>query len=125
MGSGASADDMQMMKDLGNLIREGNSTPQPKVGEAPRASKPSAVKMPERKAPEFTLSETPAELQLVLAVPGLSSMQGVNLDVTERRASMDFPSAVGFKPLQVELPSEFQPNTVRAKFSKKNQQITV
>merc|ERR1712232_1194073 len=101
---------------------ECDNMPKPKPVSAPQ--KPSLrVKTPEQKAPEFTLKEASTGLELVIAVPGLASMQGVDLDVTERMASLAFPSSIGFKPLQVELPAEVVPNRVRAKFSKKNQQI--
>lgn len=77
------------------------------------------------KVPEFTLTEVAEGLQLAVDVPGLTSMQGVNLDVTERKAALQFPGSVGLKPLEVDLPSAVRPNEVRAKFSKKTQRITV
>merc|ERR1719253_2465856 len=77
------------------------------------------------KVPEFTLTEVAEGLQLAVDVPGLTSMQGVNLDVTERKAALQFPGSVGLQPLEVDLPNAVRPNEVRAKFSKKTQRITV
>jgi len=94
----------------------------------PGAQKPTmTVKVPEYKVAEFTLERDDTEglLQLVVGVPGLLSMQGVDLDVTESCASLVFPSSVGLKPLKVELPAEVVPTSVKAKFSKKTHQITV
>jgi hypothetical protein len=117
-----------MMKELETMMGEdglgefmGSDNPQ-----EPKASKPSiAAKVPERKAPTFTLEEKEGYLEMVVAVPGLDSMQGVDLDVRDRSASMAFPSRVALKPLKVELPTAILPTSVRAKFSKKTQQVTV
>lgn len=85
-----------------------------------------SAKAPERISPKYSLTEASAGLlQLIIDVPGLQSMTGVDLDVTERQASLVFPSTVGLKPLKVELPTNVVPSSVRAKFSKKTQQITV
>lgn len=128
----APPDEAEMMKKLGNdkdfmrqLMGE-DSLPEPQT--LPQAQKPTmTVKVPEKKAPEFTLERDDTEglLQLVISVPGLESMQGVDLDVTESCASLAFPGSVGLKPLKVELPVEVMPTNVRAKFSKKAHQITV
>jgi len=64
-------------------------------------------------------------MQLVVSVPGLPSMQGVSLDVTEREASLAFPGGVGLRPLKVALTTAVVPTAARAKFSKKTQQITI
>jgi len=96
---------------------------------APQAHKPSniAAKFPERKAPEYKIvvDDNEGLLQLVVDVPKLESMQGVDLDVTDRCASIAFPSSVGLSPLKVQLPSSVIPASVKAKFSKKTHQITV
>lgn len=118
----APPDEAQMFKELSNLMGPGGD------GAVPRqATEKSSVtvKAPERKAPDFTLTESGDGLQLAIAVPQLTSMQGVNLDVTERRASLDFPSSAGLRPLQVELPRAVLPTAARAKFSKKTHQIMV
>lgn len=83
------------------------------------------AKAPESKAPEFTLSNEADSLRLTIAVPGLESMQGVNLDVTEQRAVLEFPQGIGLNPLRVELPTKVVPASVRAKFSKRKSEITV
>merc|ERR1712139_432382 len=95
---------------------------------SPQASKPSiSAKVPEKKTPEFVLDRDDNEglLQLVVDVPGMDSMKGVDLDVTESCASIDFPSNVGLRPLKVELPAAVVPGSVKAKFSKKTHQLTV
>lgn len=129
----APPDESEMMKRLGEdkdfmrqLLAEGD-LPEPQSAK-PQAQKPTVtVKVPEMKAPEFTLERDDTEglFQLVVDVPGLASMQGVDLDVTESLASLAFPSAVGLKPLKVELPAQVVPSSVKAKFSKKTQQLTV
>lgn len=118
-------DDEKLLKDLQNLMGPDGMPEHLReaVGSAPKSK--SAAKVIERKVPEFKLNEQPDALQLVVSVPGLTGMQGVTLDVTERRASLAFPSAAGFKPLQVELPVEVLPTGARAKFSKKSQTVTV
>lgn len=125
----------EMMKDLGmtgeqaemmkNLLGE-SGLPQPQ-SRAPHALKPTTAKVPEMKTPEFTLERDDNEglLQLVVDAPGLESMKGVDLDVTESCAALVFPSSVGLKPLKVELPAEVNPSSVKAKFSKKTHQLTV
>lgn len=120
---GLEGKDMEMMA---NMFGEAG-LPQPQ-SQAPQALKPTVTaKVPERKAPEFTLDRDDSEglLQLVVDVPGLESMKGVDLDVTEACASLAFPSNTGLRPLKVELPAEVVPGSVRAKFSKKNHQLTV
>jgi len=92
-------------------------------GEAQRSG--MAVKKQESKSADFSLNEISDGLQLVISVPGLESMKNVNLDVTDRRAALEFPSAAGLKPLQVDLPKSVAPQSVKAKFSKKTSQITV
>eukprot|EP00933_Yihiella_yeosuensis_P072827 TRINITY_DN81365_c0_g1_i1.p1 TRINITY_DN81365_c0_g1~~TRINITY_DN81365_c0_g1_i1.p1 ORF type:complete len:549 (+),score=133.68 TRINITY_DN81365_c0_g1_i1:149-1795(+) len=84
-----------------------------------------AAKTPDRRSPEFTINEIDDGLQLIIKVPELESMKGVDLDVTEKAASVIFPSSVGLKPLKVELPAAVVPSSVKAKFSKKTHQITV
>lgn len=117
----APATDEQVMRELGNLLGpDAGATPQT----APKTPSVS-VKTQEQKAPEFTVSETPEGLQLSICVPGLESMKGVDLDVTERHASFKFPSGAGLRPLEVALPKAVLPASTRAKFSKKTHQITV
>jgi hypothetical protein len=116
----------ELMKSLGKFMGE-EGLPEPQV-QTPQALKPTInAKVPERKAPEFTLERDDNEglLQLVVDVPGLQSMQGVDLDITETCASLAFPSAVGLRPLKVELATAVIPTSVRAKFSKKTHQIVV
>jgi len=93
----------------------------------PQAKKPSVAKAHELKVAEFTLERDDNEglLQLAVSVPGLDSMKGVELDVTDSLASIVFPSSVKLKPLKVELPASVVPSSVKAKFSKKTSQITV
>merc|ERR1712113_230061 len=88
----------------------------------PPHAKGTAVKVPPTKSADFELTEVPHGLQLVVSVPGLTSMQGVNLDVTEREASLAFPSGIGLKPLKVALTTAVVKTAVRAKFSKRTQQ---
>lgn len=102
--------------------------PQPQ--EKPQAKEPKptvTAKVPETKVPEFKLERDDNEglLQLMVDVPGLESMKGVDLDVTESHASLAFPSSIGLRPLKIELPSAVVPTSVKAKFSKKTHQITV
>mmetsp|Transcript_42368 Transcript_42368/g.76037 ORF Transcript_42368/g.76037 Transcript_42368/m.76037 type:complete len:539 (+) Transcript_42368:54-1670(+) len=116
-----SPEDLKMMGDLQSMLKEaqaqGGPTAPPKTAVAPKQSV--------SKSPDFTLSEMPDGLQLVIQVPELESMKGVDLDVTERKASVAFPGTAGLKPLQVELPSAVVPTGVKAKFSKKTHQITI
>jgi len=116
-----SANEKELMQQFGKLMSD---TPQ-----QPQSKKPAtaAAGMPERKAPKFTLDRNDAEelLELVVLVPGLQSMQGVDLDVTESCASLSFPRSVDLGPLKVDLPTAVAPTGVRAKFSKKNHQLTV
>jgi hypothetical protein len=118
--------DDEMLQQLGNLM--GQDTSLLTGGAAPGypsgATKVS-VKTPERKKLDFTLTEVADDLQLVVLVPELRSMEGVNLDVVERKVSLDFPSSLGFQPLHVELPAAVVPASVRAKFSKKSKTLTV
>lgn len=121
--------DEQLLKDFSNILRQEHGDDPLGHKLQPPRDEPRTQKLvettPERKPPEFKLSETLDGLQLVVDVPGLDSMQGVDLDVTDRRASMKFPSAAAIRPLQVELPFAVIPTEVRAKFSKKARQITV
>eukprot|EP00931_Biecheleriopsis_adriatica_P087416 TRINITY_DN61895_c0_g1_i1.p1 TRINITY_DN61895_c0_g1~~TRINITY_DN61895_c0_g1_i1.p1 ORF type:complete len:540 (+),score=166.51 TRINITY_DN61895_c0_g1_i1:71-1690(+) len=112
-----------LMDDFRSMLEGSSKQTPPSKQEAPRQQ--VEAKAPTQKAPEFTLSEVSDGLQLIIQVPELESMKGVDLDVTERRASVAFPAAVGLKPLQVELPGAVIPTGVRAKFSKKTRQITV
>jgi len=121
----------ELMKELGSLMGKAGleealqGVSGASEAAAGRKTAETAVKAPERKAAEFTLSEVPEGLQLAVSVPGLGSMQGVSLDVTERQASLSFPSSAGLKPLQVELPTSVVPTSARAKFSRKTQQINI
>lgn len=115
----------ELMKELGGLFGETGAAEPGKPREREALSKPAVAKVPDSRAPAFTLSEVSDGLQLVVSVPALGSMEGVELDVTERRASLAFPAGTDLKPLQVELPSSVVPNAVRAKFSRKTHQITV
>jgi hypothetical protein len=83
------------------------------------------AKTPALKAVDFNLNETSGGLQLVVSVPDLRSMEGVDLDVIERKVSLDFPTNLGYRPLHVELPVAVAPTAVRAKFSKKSRELTV
>jgi len=67
------------------------------------------------KAPDFSLTEADDALSLSISVPGLSSMQGVDLDVTERCAALAFPSSTQLRPLKVELPKAVAAKKVKAK----------
>eukprot|EP00747_Dinoflagellata_sp_TGD_P162427 gnl/TRDRNA2_/TRDRNA2_180023_c0_seq1.p1 gnl/TRDRNA2_/TRDRNA2_180023_c0~~gnl/TRDRNA2_/TRDRNA2_180023_c0_seq1.p1 ORF type:complete len:538 (-),score=128.77 gnl/TRDRNA2_/TRDRNA2_180023_c0_seq1:52-1665(-) len=116
----AKDDDVELMKQFSKLLAENQGAPPPSL-----ARPTTVVKVPERKAPDFKLSEVPEGLQLTVTVPGLTSMKEVTLDVTDTAASLAFPSDVGLNPLQVELPTSVLPTGCRAKFSKKTQQITV
>mmetsp|Transcript_128763 Transcript_128763/g.223306 ORF Transcript_128763/g.223306 Transcript_128763/m.223306 type:complete len:534 (-) Transcript_128763:233-1834(-) len=113
--------DNNLMKELQSMMGE-----MPDLGGGKQQSeKKVAAKVSTSKPPEFTLTREAEGLQLVIAVPGLESMSGVDLDVTEQSASIAFPASVGLKPLKVELSEAVIPTSVRAKFSKKNRQITV
>merc|ERR1712039_339108 len=119
MGQRAPPDEAELLKSLGNesdlmkslgqfMGQEGMS----ELAGAANSQKPTiATKTAERKEPEYSLESNDAEgqLELVVSVPGLDSMQGVDLDVTEKRASLAFPSKVGLRPLQVELPAAVIP----------------
>jgi len=120
---GGDADMEDMMKSLGMLMGESGDSKSQAVPPKPSVT----AKVAEKKAPEFTLERDDNEglLQLLISVPGLESMKGVDLDVTESCASLAFPSSVGLRPLKVELPTAVVPTAVKAKFSKKTQQITV
>merc|ERR1712136_189983 len=69
--------------------------------------------------PPHTLEETPQGLVLAVPVPGLLSMSGVSLDVTERHVSLTFPGHESLQPVSVDLPSPVLPTSTKAKFSKK------
>merc|ERR1719240_122460 len=119
-------DEADMMKEFSKLM-EGGKLPEPQ-SQTPEALKPSiAAKVSEKRTPEFKLDRDDNEglLQLVVDIPGMDSMKGVDLDVTESCASLAFPSNLGLRPLKVELPSAVVPSNVRAKFSKKTRQLTV
>lgn len=75
--------------------------------------------------PPHTLEETPQGLVLAVPVPGLLSMSGVSLDVTERHVSLTFPGHESLQPVSVDLPSPVLPTSTKAKFSKKLGRITV
>lgn len=126
----------ELFKQLGNLMGEdtsfidGGATPDSGPGGYPRQASqsntsPITAKTHERKSPDFKLTETVDGLQLVVFVPELRCMEGVDLDVTERKASLDFPSGIGLRPLHVELPVTVVSTGVRAKFSKKTGEIRV
>jgi len=123
----APPDEAQLIKELGHLM--GPTGDADALGPKPNEPQPRktsvSVKVPEYKPPEFTLTQVPGGLQLVVSVPGLASMKDVSLDVIERRASLAFPASVGLKPLQVELPEAVIPVSAKAKFSKKTHQITI
>lgn len=115
----------EMMKQFSEVLKLDRSLPE---SGAPQALKPTVTaKVPERKAPQFKLDRDDNEglFQLIVDVPGLDSMKGVDLDVTESSASLAFPSSVGLNPLKVELPAEVIPSGVKAKFSKKTNQLTI
>mmetsp|Transcript_126492 Transcript_126492/g.247988 ORF Transcript_126492/g.247988 Transcript_126492/m.247988 type:complete len:332 (+) Transcript_126492:3-998(+) len=119
--------DEQLLKEL--MVeheRATASTPSTSAVAAEAERKSSVkVKVPEYKAPEFELNETLESLQLAVSVPVLESMQGVELDVTERRATLGFPANSGLWPLEVELPVSVVPTQVKAKYSKKTRHINV
>jgi hypothetical protein len=114
----------ELMKELGSFLKENESRGAPQANGAPVPT-PVKAKRPELLDPDYALTEVGDNLQLVVTVPNLTSMQGVDLDVTEQRASLAFPPSAGMRPLQVELPVHVVPTSVRAKFSKKARQITV
>jgi hypothetical protein len=114
--------DKEMEKEMAKLLGASQERRPP----ATEGKKPSVeARVPENKAPEFTLSQEPDSVKLTVSVPRLESMQGVNLDVTERGASLAFPSGAGLKPLQVQLPTAVVPVGAKAKFSKKRCEIAV
>jgi len=123
--------DVDMMKQFGDLLgasfgESSGSRPAARdmddVDRAPSLN----VKTSSLQVPSFKLNETASDaLQLVVEVPGLLSMHGVDLDVTDRRAMLDFPAGAGLRPLQVELPCSVVPTSVKAKFSKSKSTITV
>jgi len=117
--SAPSAD--EVLRQFGNLM---GSKP-PSVNSV--KSNSVAVKKVELASAEYRLEEAVDfdGLRLIVSVPGLTSMQGVNLDVTERSTSLDFPSSAGVRPLKVDLPVAVAQTSVSAKFSKKAHQITV
>jgi hypothetical protein len=106
-----------------NMFGDLEKLPQPH-SQSLKAQKPKAAEV---KTATYTLERDDAEglFQLAVSVPGLTSMQGVELDVTEKLASLAFPSSVGFEPLKVELDAAVIPTCVRAKFSKKTSPIIV
>lgn len=84
----------------------------------PKATAPS---------PEYTV-EPDADgksLVLVVEVPGLESMKGVDLDVASKSASLVFPAASNLGALKAALPEAVDPTKTRAKFSKKTQRLNV
>lgn len=110
--------DEQMLKDFekfGDLLGQRNGL---------SSSVPDG-KAPEMKSPEFKLSDEGDDLCLSIAVPGLESMHGVNLDVTEQHAILEFPLESNLNPLRVDLLRKVVPASVRAKFSKRRSEITV
>lgn len=117
------SDDAELIKQFKEISKD-----QPEGNAPPGAKKPSmVVKGPDSKTPEFTLERNDNDglLELSVNVPGLESMKGVELDVTDNLASIVFPSSIKMKPLKVELPAAVVPSGVKAKFSKKTSQITV
>jgi len=116
------------MKEMASFFKDMPEFAPPGREEASKPASQAKVKAAEKKAPDFTLDRASGDeslLQLVVSVPGLESMQGVDLDVTDLCASLAFPSSMGLKPLKVELPEKVVPGSVKAKFSKKTHQITV
>lgn len=122
MGDMGSLGDLGDLGDLADLLPP---LPSAKTDSAETQKPKVAVKRPEMKDAEFTMTSDSGGLQLVVLVPGLSSMRDVNLDVTERQADLAFPSGCSLRPLKVELPKAVVPTSVKAKFSKKSQQITI
>lgn len=116
-------EELAMMGDLKSMLE--NSAKMSPPGSVAEPKQPVAPKLPDRRVPQFVLNDVEDGLQLIIQVPELESMRGVDLDVTERRASLVFPASVSLKPLQVELPTAVVPTNVKAKFSKKTRQITV
>lgn len=112
-------EELAMMGDLKSMLDESAKM------SPPGSQQPVAAKLPDRRVPEFVLNDVEDGLQLIIQVPELESMRGVDLDITERRASLVFPASVSLKPLQVELPTAVVPTGVKAKFSKKTRTITV
>lgn len=111
----------ELMKNLKSLMS--GQAPQQNVAESGAQRTP--VLRAELVTPSHELAEVANILQVTVSLPGLRSMEGVNLDVTERQASFEFPRDAGFRPLQVQLPADVVPEGVRAKFSKKAQTLTV
>jgi hypothetical protein len=75
--------------------------------------------------PEYDLKIEFASLLLTVNVPLLDSMQGVDLDVTDRTATLAFPKGSNLKPLTVALPEAVDATNVRARFSKKKKHIQI
>lgn len=116
-------EELAMMGDLKSMLEDSAKMSPPSSGAEPKQS--VAAKVPDRKTPDFVLNDVEDGMQLVVQVQELESMRGVDLDVTERRASLAFPASVSLRPLQVDLPRAVVPSSVRAKFSKKTRQIIV
>eukprot|EP00397_Hematodinium_sp_SG-2012_P033881 GEMP01036267.1.p1 GENE.GEMP01036267.1~~GEMP01036267.1.p1 ORF type:complete len:436 (+),score=85.66 GEMP01036267.1:32-1339(+) len=74
-----------------------------------------------KKAPIYTLSTNDELVTLKVDVPGLKSMRDVDLDVTSSICSLQFPSEFG--PL--ECPWRVDVSTVKAKFCKKSEVLTI
>lgn len=140
-----------MLKEFGHLL--GNTTDDPlkkaelekltkdlvdykdkqKMGESLRSEKsagyPAAPtqKKPAADPPKYTIEQDgeSKSLVLVVEVPGLESMKGVDLDVAEKSASLKFPDSTNLGSLKAALPEAVAPTKTRAKFSKKTQRLTV
>lgn len=116
-------EELAMMGDLKSMLENSSKMSPPSSGAEPKQS--VAAKVPDRRTPDFVLNDVEDGMQLIIQVQELESMRGVDLDVTERRASLAFPASVSLRPLQVDLPRAVVPTSVRAKFSKKTRQIIV
>lgn len=77
------------------------------------------------KQPVHRIETEEGALRLIVEVPGLTSMKDVGLDVSERLASLSFPSETALEALRAELPANVVPTAARAKFSKKTKTLTV
>jgi len=69
----------------------------------------------------YRLTPTKTSVKLEVDVPGLNSMRDVDLEVTASTCSLRFP--IDLAPLEV--PWRVNPDSVKAKFSKKNQTLTI
>merc|ERR1739848_842294 len=92
-----------------------------------KTAKPKTLGTPALPSPKYTVEPAGDGCSLLLSVevPGLTSMQNVSLDVADKSASIVFPGSANLGTLKTTLPDAVIPTKVKAKFSKKTQQIVV